>query len=174
MLPDEELRRLLAQVEVRPWKGHVFRHMFAGIPPDRENVRGARWNAPGIAAIYTSLHRQTALAEADFRLSLESVPLRRDAARTMYRIHVALNAVADLREWHRLARFGITRATLESIEQSCLHSCQRVGAGVSWYEHEGLWVPSARADGTNLVIFPNNRKPGWSFEVAEREELRKG
>ena len=44
MLSDEEIRELLAQVEVRRWKGHVYRHMFADIPPDRENVRGARWN----------------------------------------------------------------------------------------------------------------------------------
>ena len=95
MLSDQEIRELLARVEVRRWQGHVYRHMFAGIPPDRENIRGARWNAPGVAAIYTSLHRRTALAEADFRLSLETIPLRRDAARTIYRIQVELSAVVD-------------------------------------------------------------------------------
>ena len=172
MLSDEEIRELLAQAEVRRWKGHVYRHMFAGIPPDRENVRGARWNASGVAAIYTSLHRRTALAEADFRLSLESVPLRRDAARTIYRIQVELSTVVDLRAWDQLSQFGITRATLEGIKKSSLRICQQVGAGVDWHEYEGLLVPSARADGANLVIFPNNQRSGWQFEVADREEVR--
>lgn len=172
MLSDVEIRELLALAEVRRWKGHVYRHMFAGIPPDRENVRGARWNTPGVAAIYTSLHRSTALAEANFRLRLESIPLRRDAARTIYRIQIELSMVVDLREWDQLSQFGITRVMLESIEKSCIRVCQQVGAGVDRHGFEGLLVPSARADGANMVIFPNNRRSGWQFEVADREEVQ--
>lgn len=54
----------------------VYRHMLADIPPDRANTRGARWNPPDIAAIYTSFERETALAEAEYYLSLNTPPLR--------------------------------------------------------------------------------------------------
>jgi len=171
MLGDEEIRSRLAQVEVTQWKGQVYRHMFAGITPDRENVRGARWNAPGVAAIYTTMERKTALAEADYRLSLESIPLRKDVRRTIYRIRVELNSVVDLSDWAQLSKFGITTAILEDIAKSSLQACQQIGSSVDWHEYDGLLVPSGRGDGANLVIYPSNQRPGWSFEVVDSEEV---
>ena len=172
MLRDKEIRNRIAQLDVKLWKGQVYRHMFAGIPPDRENIRGARWNSPRVGAIYTSLRRETALAEANYRLSLESIPLRRDALRTIHRIEIALSRVVDLSEWAELSKFGISRATLDSLDKASFRICQDVGKAVYWHEHEGLLVPSLRGDGSNLVIFPNNQRHGWLFEVIHSEDVQ--
>ena len=171
MLDDEEMRNRLGSVKAAEWEGEVYRHMFAGKTPDRENVRGARWNPPGVAAIYTSLRRDTALAEAEYRLSLEPVPLRKDVRRTIYKIHVTLNSVIDLGDSVQLGKLGIALPMLESIDKLSLHACQQLGGGVDWYEYDGLLVPSARGLGANLVIYPSNQKPGYSFEVLEQEEI---
>lgn len=171
MLDDEKIRNRLARVEAVLWEGDVYRHMFAGMAPDRENVGGARWNPSGVAAIYTALIRETALAEADHRLRLETIPLRKDIRRTIYRVHVTLNAVVDLSDWTLLGELGIDQAMLEEVQKSSLRACQQVGGGVDWYEYDGLLVPSARGEGANLVIYPSNQKPGYSFEVLDTEEL---
>jgi len=52
--------------------------MFGDYPPDAENTRGAHWNLPGVAAIYTSLARKGALAEAEHHIAVQPVPRWRD------------------------------------------------------------------------------------------------
>jgi RES domain-containing protein len=140
--------------------------MFAGFPPERENRNGARWNPPETPAIYTSLQRATALAEANYYVEIQ--PRRPRAQRLMYRIKVSLSSVLDLSDWEFLLKLGVERATFATADYS---EPQKVGGAVDWLEHDGLLVPSARAEGTNLVIFPNQRKPDHRFEVLDSEEI---
>ena len=44
------------------------------------NTRGARWNPPGLAAIYTSEERDTAIAEGQHAIDMQ--PLRRAIVNT--------------------------------------------------------------------------------------------
>ncbi len=39
--------------------------------------------------------------------------------------------------------------------------------------HDGLLIPSARAQGTNLVIFPNRRDPAEELEIVDTELISK-
>lgn len=73
LYPPELLDRLQA-ITPAPWAGQAFRHMFGDYPPDAENTRGARWNPPGVAAIYTSLARDGALAEAEHQIAVQPIP----------------------------------------------------------------------------------------------------
>ncbi|MGO9320726.1 MAG: RES domain-containing protein [Solirubrobacteraceae bacterium] len=70
--PPELLDRLQA-IAPGSWAGQAFRHMFGDYPPDAENTRGARWNPPSVAAIYTSLAREGALAEAEHQIAVQPV-----------------------------------------------------------------------------------------------------
>jgi len=98
----------------------VFRHMLADIPPGRANTRGARWNPPDVAAIYTSFERDTALAEADYYLSLQNPTPR--VRRTIYRIRVRLDRVVELRDSEILNSLGVSDVALPDLT-----ACQRVG-----------------------------------------------
>jgi RES domain-containing protein len=139
--------------------------MFAAYPPDRENTLGARWNPPNIPAIYTSLSRETVLAEAERQLSME--PLRPSVRRTVYKVELTLSSVLDLSSPAGLHLVGLSIEDLASIEHE---KCQRVGGAVEHLEHDGLLVPSTRhAGGTNLVIFPNRHTSEYRFRVVERE-----
>lgn len=166
MVFDRETIQALEQFTPAPWEGVVFRHMFGSFPPERENVRGARWNPPETPAIYASLDRATAIAEADYHINLQ--PIRPQARRVVYRIEVALNYVLDFSDASRLSQLGLSEESLVSVDHS---ECQSIGGAVEWLEHDGLLVPSARTNGINLVIFPHRKKPNCRFDVLDSEEL---
>jgi RES domain-containing protein len=166
---DRELLDRLDGLRADRWEGKVFRHMFGEYPPERENQRGARWNPPETPAIYTSLTREVALAEADFQISLQ--PLRPRSARTIYTIRIALSSVIDLSDRVRLAGLGLSGEILASLDHG---ACQIIGGAIAWLGHDGLLVPSARADGTNLVIFPNEQRADYEFRVLTSEVLDLG
>ena len=163
MIYEPALLDQLEELGGQEWEGIVYRHMFASYRPSRMNTLGARWNPREVAALYASLERKTVLAEADYRISLE--PFRPKARRTLYRIRVRLSRVVDLRDPGDLALVGITDAELVADDFT---SCQKVGGAAQLLGNDGLLVPSARADGANLVIYPND---DHEFDVIDSEEI---
>ncbi len=167
MVVDRETVRLLESFDPINWEGTVYRHRFGRTSPEKENVNGARWNPEGVSAIYTSLERIVAIAEADYQISLQ--PLRPSSERKIYRIAVSLSCVLDLSAWSVLQQFSIDKNTFVSMDHA---SCQRIGGAVEWLGHDGMLVPSARCNGLNLVIFPNKQTSNYKFEVIDHEVLR--
>jgi RES domain-containing protein len=139
--------------------------MFASYPPDRENTLGARWNPPEVPAIYTSLARETVIAEAEYQLDME--PLRPPVRRTVYEIGLTLSAVLDLSSRSALGRLGISEHDLGANDHS---ACQVIGGAVEYLTHDGLLVPSARSPGgVNLVIYPNRQTSEYQFQILGQE-----
>jgi RES domain-containing protein len=163
---DERILERLGKLQSIAWSGGVYRHMFANFPPDRENTKGARWNPSEVPAIYTSLSRETAIAEADFQIN--SQPVRPSAPRKLYCIKVCLSATVDLSDWSTLASFEVQR---ESFAAAGYGPLQLIGGAAERLGHDGLFVPSARADGVNLVIFPNQAGSNYKFEVVAFEDI---
>ena len=50
-------------------------------------------------------------------------------------------------------------------------ACKRIGAHAAFLEYDALIVPSARADGTNVVIFLNELPAEAVFERITSEEI---
>jgi RES domain-containing protein len=163
---DEDLLHALEDAPHGPYVGEAFRHMFAGYSPLLANTNGARWNPPDVPAIYASIDRKTALAEAEYRISLE--PFRPRAKRTLYQLAVRLENVVDLTDPGLLASVGITDAELTDFT---FVACQPVGGAVAWLGHDGMIVPSARNDGQNLVIFPASISASGAIEVMSEEDI---
>ncbi len=168
MVVAPEILDIIEALEAEPFEGSVFRHMFAGKDPSLENWNGARWNPPDLPAIYTSLERSTALAEADYRLSLEPLAPRPSLKRTLHEIQVVVEKALDLRDETLLQQIGLGG---KEIENSDFRPCQEVGFAVAFLGHGGMLVPSARASGGgNLVIYPRSLNPGH-FEVLQEEDI---
>jgi RES domain-containing protein len=163
-----ELLDALERLEPQRFAQRAWRHMFNDHPPDAENMRGARWNPPEVAAIYLSLTRDGAIAEGDHVVAIQ--PRRPRARRYVYPVDVTLDNVLDISNLARLAELGVTAPDLEGDD---LTPCQQVGGAVAWLGHDGLLVPSARSPATNLIIFPANRaaEAHFEFDVDEREQL---
>lgn len=79
-----------------------------------------------------------------------------------------LQNVLDLGSLDSLAAVGITEADLRSDD---LTACQAVVGAVAWLGHDGLLVPSARAEGNNLVIYPISQDPEALMEILGREHV---
>jgi RES domain-containing protein len=156
----------LQSVEPIVWEGVAVRHMFAGLPPERENTRGARWNPPGIGAIYFSTTRDGALAEAEYHLSLQTPRPR--VRRTLYEVKLRLDSVLELTDERLLADLGIGPVELDD---PMMEACREVGGAAAWLEHDGVFVPSARSRVINLVVYPANMSPTSVFEVDGSDEL---
>ena len=123
--------------------------MFGDYPPDAENTRGARWNPPGVAAIYTSLAREGALAEAEHQIAIQPVPPR--ARRTIYTLKLALTSVLDLTDVELLRDLGVGAAELAADDMT---TCRQLGGAAHWLERDGLLLPSARSSNTNAGPTP--------------------
>lgn len=165
MIYEREIVTILEALHPVPWQGLIYRHMFADNPPTLQNKRGARWNPPQVPAVYAALERDTVLAEAAHQMSLQ--PLRPKAKRTVYTLRVRLYSVLDVTEPEVLEKLGIDKAALGSIDWS---RCQQIGGATAWLGNDGMLIPSARAGGTNLVIFPSNADD-IEFEIVDTEEI---
>lgn len=145
--PDPRLLETLARLEPTSWSGRVWRHTFADNPPDKANGRGARWNPPGADALYASLERDTALAEAEHQMA--SQPIRPKAKRTIHQLDFELSSVLDLTDPVLLEGLGVDTAALSRVDFT---ACQVVG-------------------GTNVVI---TTRPGNVTQYAKvRAALRR-
>ena len=160
------MRDILLSAAVSTWQGTVYRHMFGSHPPARSNTTGARWNALGNDAIYTSCERETALAEAEYYISLQ--PLRPKAKRVLYTIRVSLANALDLTSPGLLHRLAIGEDVLSGPDHE---PCRLIGSAVTLLGYDGLLVPSARrVGGTNLVIYRQD-PPADVFHVLSEEVI---
>lgn len=166
MIYPPDMLDILQSTAVSPWSGTVYRHMFGTNLPTHANTHGARWNDPGLAAIYASCEPETALAEAEYYISLQ--PLRPRAKRTLYAIRVSLKNVIDLTASGLLPQLGVSDAVLSSSDHT---RCRIIAGAVNWLGHDGLLVPSARRrGGTNLVIYQQDPST-TDFDVTGSEVI---
>jgi RES domain-containing protein len=164
--PDPALLDRLSKLEPHAWVGTVWRHTLADNPPDKTNTRGARWNPPGVEALYTSLQRSTALAEGDYLLAIQ--PLPPTTKRTVHRLDVELRSVLDLTDRTLLASLRVDEEALAGDDHS---RCQAVGGAAAFLHADGIIVPSARDPGHNLVILFENRDLQPEFRIVKSEKL---
>ena len=148
----------------------VWRHTLGERPAFTPNVAGARWNPAGVAALYTSLSREAAIAEGSWLLAAQ--PILSQAPRRVHQMKITLERVLDLSSLEALTAFGIDRSVLEGDAESW-PACQRVGGAVAFLGLQALLVPSLRSEGGgNLVFYTDKVEAGaGSFEVIVTEDL---
>ncbi len=166
MLYDRDLLDAIDAARPDSFKGAVWRVTIGTNPPIRPNTRGARWNPPGTAAIYASLDKEVAVAEIRNLLATQPVPP--SVTLTLHKLEVDLDPVADFRDMTQLLTVGITQDELTSSD---LTVCQNVGGAAAWLGRAGLLVPSARAQGANLVVYINEMDPEAGLDVVSSQRL---
>lgn len=168
-MAGSSLEGILSSLQGATWSGRVFRVMLNEYPPERENKQGARWNPPGIAAIYTCLEPSVCIAEVEYGLSRQPRPTKVGLRKTLYEINVALSGTVDLATvLPELERIGIGTPQLFADDMKV---SQEIGRLVTWLGFDGLFVPSARKSGTNLVIFPDWTDESHRFDVIAQQVL---
>ena len=169
MAEKVSLEGILASLRSAPWQGRVFRVMLNDNPPERENIRGARWNPPDTAAIYTCLEQSICIAEVEYGLARQPRPAKTGLRKTLYEIDVALSTAVNLTDvLPALERISIKH---EELFANDMKVSQEIGRLATWFGFDGLFVPSARGPGDNLVIYPGRVGESYRFEVRNSRVL---
>ncbi|MGH9305493.1 MAG: RES family NAD+ phosphorylase [Acidimicrobiales bacterium] len=164
MADDEsELLAIVSALPCIDWQGRAWRHMFNDYPPQRINTGGARWNPPGVGAIYLTLDPATALAEGQHAIDVQ--PRRTHARRVLYQVELSVSQLVDLTAPGALKRVSLTASDIGNDDHT---ACRRVGAAVAELGRGGLLVPSARTPGTNLVVLIDPGGAEDSMVIVER------
>lgn len=163
MIFNQAVLDALEAVTPEPWQGEVWRVVFGNRNPLFANTTGARWNPPDTAALYTSLEIDTVLAELDHLRSIQTPPTRRSAY-LLHRISVRVDRVLDLTNKALLSSMGVLEDDLIGDDPT---ACREVGGAAAWLGSDGILVPSARAEGFNLVVFVNQMDPDAPLDAIE-------
>jgi RES domain-containing protein len=168
----------LASVETagfRPLQAQMWRFTIGRSAPDRPNVRGARWNPPGLPALYLNTTEEGAIAEGNHFLSL--LPLTPRGPRHVHRVEVMLERVVDFSSTADLDIFDIDEAVLRDTPGG-YSACRRLGAAAESVDRQGILLPCVRCpNARNLVIFTDQTVAGEvsvidSTELADTGSLR--
>jgi RES domain len=161
---DRVILDALEALEPVPFNGIVWRITRAGREPLRGAAANGRWSVSGeFEVLYTSLLSDGALAEIGYRLSLQPVW----PSRVEHEIHVIeVKTERNLRfaDVASLAPLGVDTARYRSFDYG---ATQAIAAAANFLGFDGLIVPNARFDCSNLVIF-TERAPALTLVHTER------
>lgn len=163
---DPALLDALEELATQPYQGTAWRHMFNDYPPSRVNTAGARWNPAGVGAIYLGVDRDTAAAEGQHMV--DSQPARMFARRVLYEVTIDIEDVVDLTAAGALRSVGLS---IRDINADDFTACQEVGGAAAWLGRGGLLVPSARANGSNLVVLVDNAAAATDLTTVTTEVI---
>ena len=147
---DRAVLDALDAMDPVPFDNIVWRITRAGRGATLGSAASGRWSPGGsVEVLYTSLEREGALAEIGYRLSLEPVW----PSRLQHEIHeLAAQSERSLKFANiaSLAPLGVDVSRYETFDYT---ATQALAAAAHFLEFDGLLVPSARHNSTNLVLF---------------------
>jgi hypothetical protein len=164
---DRAILDALEAIDAVSFEGAVWRITRAGREAGRGSSANSRWTpGNGIEILYTSLEHDGALAEIDYRLSLEPVwPSR--IAHQIHRIAARADRTLKFFDVTALAPLGVDAARYGSFDYE---ATQAIAAAAHFLEFDGLIAPSARHASLNLVIFMDS-EAARSLAVESTEDV---
>ena len=161
---DRAILDALEQAGYSPFGGDVWRVARKGRDVLKGSSANGRWSPPGeFEVLYTSMEPDGAIAEAGFRLSLEPVwPSRIE--HDLHRISIQLERTLRLAEIPQLSNLGVNVTKYTSFDYT---DTQTIASAAHFLEYDGLIVPSARHQCTNLVVFLDRVGKNLRLDVRE-------
>lgn len=139
----------------------AWRAVRTGRDPLVGHPSWGRWDPGTFDVIYTSLQREGALAELYFHLSRQ--PVFPTKTFSVYELRVASQNTLRFLDLQELGRLGVEESQYSSILYERTRS---IGDAAYFLGFDGIVAPSARWNGSNMVIFTDKVNPG-DVEVVE-------
>ena len=163
---DPELLSAVDALNSSKYEGEVWRVTWAARDPLAGTAAGGRWSPDGrFEALYTSLKSDGALAEAYYHLS--RAPVMYSSHMRIIRMHVSLDSVLSL-NLNQLRALGIDEPLASRIDG--LRN-QDIGEAAYMMDYQGLIVPSARWDCSNLILFMDRIDLNMQIKLIEFSEV---
>lgn len=132
-----------------------------------------RWHCKGVARLsYTAMSPQTALAETLAHANYYSLPTARALPRVLVALKLHARRVLDLRDGHARKILRLSTEVIQNLDWRAENQNRREAITQAWggafatAGFEAVIVPSA-ADpaGSNVLVYPENLRPGSHFET---------
>jgi RES domain-containing protein len=152
----------------RQIRGRYWRVVRDGRDPLLCSSSGGRWDDATFDVLYTSERKEVAISEIEFHLRRGQPIVPTKLKMRLFEIEVNLDNVLCLETLEDLAELGLDDTRFGQLSYldrgSEYHRSQQIAEVAHFHGFDGLLVPSARADGLNLVIFCDQTN-GASLEI---------
>lgn len=163
---DLDLLDALEALPTAAFSGDIWRIVRQGRDPLQGYPSAGRWDPGRFDVLYTALARKGALAEVYFHLSRQPVfPSKLNSI--LHRITVTTRHTLRLADMAALAALGVDIGTYAGLDYT---RTQTIADAAAFLGFDGIIAPSARWDGSNLILFLDRFGPG-DLMVAEQEPV---
>ena len=171
---DSDLLDALEAIQPEPYEGPSWRVVRESRDPLICSSAGGRWDDATFDVLYTSTARDGAIAEMHFHLS-RGLPVMPSKLRYwVFELTVSLRRMLHMPSLASLMALGLDTARYGQLSyqerQQEYSRTQDIAEAAHFLEFDGLMVPSARWDCTNIVVFCD-RVPPEALAVAKDHGL---
>jgi RES domain-containing protein len=170
--------RLLDAVEALPhetFSGAAWRVVRNGRDPIQCSAVGGRWDDRTFDVLYTSLRADGAISEMYYHVSRGQPVIPSLVRYKLYEVHVTLASCARIASLDTLESIGLKVSTFGQLSYSERHQeyprTQDIAEAAHFHGRDGLLVPSARSEHTNLVVFCSPAGPEAIEVVRDHGEI---
>lgn len=161
---DRELLDAIESIDPVTYQGAVWRVSLVGRSAIQGSTRPGRWSDGSIEALYTSIEADTALAEMHFHLFEKSSILPSRLQFNLSELEIQLSRCLKLLDAAKLEELGVMNddfygRAFKRVVSELYPKTQAIGAAASFLGYDGLHVPSARTEGSNVVLLLDNLAP---------------
>ena len=165
---DRELIDALDALTPINFNGTLWRTAWKNRDPLQGGSAGGRWSEPnGSETLYTSLEADVSLAELYYQLSI--APVFSSRIVQLFEIRASDLKVLDLGDVEQIRKLGINDPMATGSQD--LEQTRALGAVADFLENQGIIVPSVRAEGLNLVLFPGRLDLNKSLVIQKVSDI---
>jgi hypothetical protein len=171
---DNALIDALEKIPAIPHRGPVWRVVRAGRDVLTPSSAGGRWDDATFDVLYTSQLADGAVAEMEFHLARGQPVFPSRVQYRLYELAVQLDRGLYLADVAAVARLGVDTSRFGTLSyadrQQEYPRTQEIGETALFLGYDGLVVPRARWDCSNVVVFAE-RVPPDRMEVKREHGL---
>lgn len=171
---DRALLDALETIEPMEHRGPVWRVCRKGREPNRESTVVGRWSDGSFPVLYTSLEADTCQAEVYFHV-YQKQPVPPSKLRFgLHKLSIELTRTLRLLDTAQLESLGVVQdlfyaKRFNQVVRESYPKTQAIGAAANFLGLDGLLVPSARVNGTNVVLLTDNIAPEREIAITNSE-----
>ena len=154
---DNRLIDALEGIDPVEFSGKVWRLVRDGRDPLQCSASGGRWDDATFDVLYTSMTEEGALSEMRFHLMRGQPVIPSKVKYRMFELGLAMERALHFLDLEALEKVGLKIETFGRLSYQQRNDeyprTQEIGEVAHFLDFDGLIVPSARSDATNVVVF---------------------
>jgi len=171
---DSKLLDALEEVGSEPFEGAVWRVVREGKDPCLCGSSGGRWDDGSFDVLYTAAEYDGAISEMHFHLSRGQPVMPSKIRYQVFELSLSLARLLRLPTLDRLGELGVNVSAYGQLSYEDRVSeyprTQDIAETAHFLDYDGILVPNARWNCSNVVVFCDQVSPG-AIEIANDNGL---